>query len=231
MLREEAITKYNVLIENAKVHNPKKRTYGYERHHIVPKCKSIGGSLKDPENLVYLTIREHVVAHIFLCYVYETGRQHWDMCNALERMYSGQEKHFFTIDEVVEAKLLHAKTQSERAKNGDIGFKKGVKQLFDHSAAGHASMANRTFEQQSFAGKRSGIGENAKIAAKIVRTCVVCGLIGRGNNMLRYHFDNCGKPRQHIKRTIITCPHCELSGTSSNMKRYHFNNCKKNDNI
>jgi len=48
MLHEDAITQYNALIENAKKLNPKKRTRGYECHHIIPKCKSIGGSLKDP---------------------------------------------------------------------------------------------------------------------------------------------------------------------------------------
>jgi len=87
MLHEDAITQYNALIENAKKLNPKKRTRGYECHHIIPKCKSLGGSLKDPENLVYLTIREHVVAHILLCDVYETGRQHYSMCYALQMMF------------------------------------------------------------------------------------------------------------------------------------------------
>lgn len=39
----------------------------YERHHIVPK--SMGGS-NDPSNLVYLTAREHFIAHWLLWKIY-----------------------------------------------------------------------------------------------------------------------------------------------------------------
>ncbi|MBP3732113.1 MAG: HNH endonuclease [Bacilli bacterium] len=39
----------------------------YERHHIVPRC--VGGG-DEPENLVLLTFREHVLCHIILTRLY-----------------------------------------------------------------------------------------------------------------------------------------------------------------
>ncbi len=54
--------------------------------------------------------------------------------------------------------------------------------------------------------------------------CDVCGKIGSGGWMTRFHFENCGKTQERIK-----CPHCEKVGIVANMKRWHFNNCKFND--
>lgn len=40
---------------------------GYvEGHHIVPKSFGLGGE-KDPQNIVYLTAKEHIMAHRLLC--------------------------------------------------------------------------------------------------------------------------------------------------------------------
>jgi hypothetical protein len=57
---------YNSLIEKAQHRNwSKKSTNEYiELHHIIPK--SLGGT-DDKLNLVFLTAREHCIAHLFLC--------------------------------------------------------------------------------------------------------------------------------------------------------------------
>lgn len=47
-------------------------------HHIIPKCKSIGGHKKDPSNLVLFTHREHLLAHWLLTKMLK-GRQRSDM--------------------------------------------------------------------------------------------------------------------------------------------------------
>jgi hypothetical protein len=57
---------YDRLIETRKVRQREKGKY-YERHHIVPK--SMGGS-NEKENLVYLTAREHFLAHWLLFRIY-----------------------------------------------------------------------------------------------------------------------------------------------------------------
>lgn len=52
---------YDILIERARL---RVKPDGYsERHHIVPRC--LGGS-NESSNLVYLTAREHYVAHLLL---------------------------------------------------------------------------------------------------------------------------------------------------------------------
>ena len=56
---------------------------GYkECHHIIPKC--IGGN-DNPDNLVYLTAREHFIAHKLLCEIYPNNKgirlAYWAMAN------------------------------------------------------------------------------------------------------------------------------------------------------
>lgn len=41
----------------------------YERHHIKPRC--MGGN-DHRGNLIYLTLREHFIAHMLLCKIYPT---------------------------------------------------------------------------------------------------------------------------------------------------------------
>lgn len=55
---------YDKLIRRAK--NRKIQGY-YEKHHIIPKC--VGG-LDDPDNIAFLTAREHYIAHQLLVKIY-----------------------------------------------------------------------------------------------------------------------------------------------------------------
>lgn len=49
--------------------DPLKKDVYYEKHHIIPKC--LGGS-DDEQNLIYLTYREHFIAHWLLVKIYKT---------------------------------------------------------------------------------------------------------------------------------------------------------------
>lgn len=62
---------YNSLIERGKTRGLRKKSLDYytEIHHIIPKC--IGGT-DDKDNLVLLTYREHVIAHMLLARIYNT---------------------------------------------------------------------------------------------------------------------------------------------------------------
>jgi hypothetical protein len=60
---------YNLLICKARNRGLAADTY-YEKHHVVPK--SLGGS-NSKSNLVYLTGREHFVAHMLLAHMYGGG--------------------------------------------------------------------------------------------------------------------------------------------------------------
>jgi hypothetical protein len=59
------------------------KTGYYERHHILPK--SLGGD-DDPDNLVYLTAREHFICHWLLTKIYPDGEEHWKALNAFRMM-------------------------------------------------------------------------------------------------------------------------------------------------
>lgn len=60
---------YNSLIERAKIRglNKNKLEGYYEKHHILPKC--LGGT-NTKDNLVLLTAREHMIAHMLLQKMY-----------------------------------------------------------------------------------------------------------------------------------------------------------------
>ena len=58
---------YNAIMERAR--DRVLEGYG-ELHHIVPKC--LGGT-DDEDNLVYLTAKEHYVAHQLLCKMHPTS--------------------------------------------------------------------------------------------------------------------------------------------------------------
>lgn len=53
---------YDLLI-SSRQHREKEDGVYYEHHHILPKC--MGGS-DDPSNMVWLTPREHYIAHLLL---------------------------------------------------------------------------------------------------------------------------------------------------------------------
>lgn len=61
---------YNNLVNRGKLRglNKKKLEFYTEIHHIVPKC--IGGN-DERENLVLLTYREHIIAHMLLARIYD----------------------------------------------------------------------------------------------------------------------------------------------------------------
>lgn len=68
-----------------------------ERHHIIPRC--MGGS-DDDSNLIYLTLREHFVAHKLLCDKYPDNTQ---LAYALLRMCDY--KREYTEEEYEQARL------------------------------------------------------------------------------------------------------------------------------
>lgn len=80
---------YNALIKSRLNLNRKKGDGNYyERHHIIPK--SCGGSNKK-ENLIFLTFREHYIAHLLLIKIY-SGNLKKKMQYALWKMGNDKNK-------------------------------------------------------------------------------------------------------------------------------------------
>lgn len=53
--------------------------------------------------------------------------------------------------------------------------------------------------------------------------CPHCGKTGGQAHMKRYHFANCGKPKDIMK--VGSCTKCGATMTLNNLKRYHNENC------
>lgn len=75
-------TIYYRIIDRARI---RLKPEGYlERHHIIPKCPSFGGTNKK-ENLIQLTPKEHYICHLLLMKMAKTSRQRKAMAFALFR--------------------------------------------------------------------------------------------------------------------------------------------------
>jgi len=70
---------YSYITQNGKT----SKDEGDERHHIVPR--SLGGN-DDPQNIAFITPREHFVCHWLLTKIYPSGEEHWKMINAFRMM-------------------------------------------------------------------------------------------------------------------------------------------------
>jgi hypothetical protein len=78
---------YNSLILKAQ-HREKPKEY-CEQHHIVPK--SLGGT-DEKNNFVFLTAREHFIAHLLLAHIF--GGTQWCAVVFLSRKFSVNSKHY-----------------------------------------------------------------------------------------------------------------------------------------
>lgn len=109
---------YELLIEKAK---SRAKPEGYtERHHIMPR--SMGGS-DDASNLVYLTAREHFVAHYLWAKVY--GGNQWF---AIYRMKGHQCKIYMNSHLFEIARKYAAEQKSKDVKANNPNNMKGVKE-------------------------------------------------------------------------------------------------------
>lgn len=102
----EAKDRYDKLIDNAKQQSYiDEKTY-YEKHHIIPK--SLGGG-NDADNIVKLTARDHIIAHILLTIIYpdNSGLLFAAMSMTLEcsKFTSGRKEAILEIDLEVAAEL------------------------------------------------------------------------------------------------------------------------------
>lgn len=154
---------YDRLIERARLRQ-KPEVY-CENHHIVPKC--LGGSDK-PENLVYLTAKEHYVAHLLTARVYggKCKKALFMMGNFYGRknstLYADARK--FVSEQAVEIGRangrtgfvnktgFHARSKEQMSLDGKVGGKIGGQYLVDNKIG----IFNRDAKQMTLDGKKGG---------------------------------------------------------------------------
>ncbi len=84
--------------------------------------------------------------------------------------------------------------------------------------------SDETLAKRAETRKKNNKPNPAKGRKMVSLTCPVCGLVGAGAAMTRYHFSNCGKPKPPQKQTC--CAVCGVTGTVPNIAKYHNKNCK-----
>lgn len=109
---------YDQLI-NKRIKQPYKFDY-HEKHHILPK--SCGGS-NDKSNIVYLSAREHYIAHLLLVRIYKNNKNFYiKMCYAIGRLMTGNKEFIEKLSNNFNSRLYEnikkeiSKIKSERGK-------------------------------------------------------------------------------------------------------------------
>jgi hypothetical protein len=141
---------YNNLIKTRKNRVLDENEY-YEKHHVIPK--SLGGSNKK-ENLVYLTAREHYIAHWLLYKIQTVKVPKYKMACAWFKMCMPNNKNQiernFTSKQYERAKKIISKETSKRLKGHKTSNK--TKRKISKSLKGH-QVSDETRKKQSISQK------------------------------------------------------------------------------
>lgn len=145
----------------------------YEKHHILPR--SMGGD-DAPENMVYLTLREHFVAHLLLWRIYRNS----SMAYAVHIMRQRGSKSSRTYHDV---RTFLAKLQSVRMKGAKhplygVGHKDSSREAMSRSHKGK-KLSDSTKSKMSDSRKGnvcqskgvyytpSGVGRSLRVLARL----------------------------------------------------------------
>lgn len=190
---------YNLLIEKSKNRN---RPDICERHHILPK--SMGGNNKK-ENIVYLTPKEHYVAHHLLWKIHRNREMYYAFWCMLTRM--GRNKETFRVTgRLYEQSKIHHKAFSSELHRGKIPWNKGKTNIYSEESLIKMSEARIGFIESIETRKKKSASHTG---------------VKKGPSPLK------GKPAPFNEKWFVICPYCGKQGIEWNMKRYHFENCKK----
>lgn len=106
LTESDAKDRYDRLIDNAKQQSYIDEGTYYEKHHIIPK--SLGGK-NDADNIVKLTAKDHILAHILLTIVYPDNSDllfaAMSMTLGCSKFTSGREEAILEIDLEIVAEL------------------------------------------------------------------------------------------------------------------------------
>lgn len=176
---------------------------GFEKHHIIPKC---AGGTDHPDNLVFLTAREHFICHMLLVkfckpehlkslqyalgmmrsrghivssHSYDFARKQYLLAHVKNRTGS---KH----SEETKAKMSFSHTGKKKSKEHCSNLR--LSQLGKHLSDAHKQ-------------KLSNATKGRKINYQLTE-------------------------KQLMPKPIVVCPHCNKSGGKPAMKRFHFDKCK-----
>lgn len=187
---------YNRLIQHAQQRD--NISVDNERHHIIPDCFFINRSRKgkagwlegDPnseQNIVYLTPREHFVAHLLLAKIYGGNMVYPAFRMSNYKKYSSRQYEWLR-KQVVDKLTGREVSQDTRKKISLAAIGRQVsdevKNRISEKVSGEKNpMFGRTHTKE--------VIDSMKEKLKMKVECPHCGKSGGMTIMQRWHFDNC----------------------------------------
>ncbi len=213
---------------------------GYkEQHHIIPKC--IGGN-DNPDNLVYLTAREHFIAHKLLHFINPTHHgltaAYW--CMAI--MKRNNREYHISSHEYERLKILFSKARKSFTHTAETKQKIGESHKLIWTHERRQEYSNRHKGKTHTAESKQKIREwnLGKIHSEETKqkmrkpmadaTKQKLRELGLGKTFTPETIQKIREATLGIPKPKVTCIHCGLIGGVNNMKRYHFDNCKQRNN-
>jgi hypothetical protein len=123
--------RYLKLIEYRKNNIPNKSQY-CERHHIIPK--SMGGN-NEKENLVFLTGREHYIAHYLLAKSFPENSSLWYSFNMMRRICNSKSFLYEKTRIYISENLKKDKKRAEKISKANTGKSRSKEQKQKQSLA------------------------------------------------------------------------------------------------
>jgi hypothetical protein len=241
---------YNNLMSSRKLLNRKSNKDGMlERHHMLPK--SLGGT-NDKNNLVYLTPKEHFIAHLLLTKIH-TGRDKAKMVYAFAKMCQCNPNQKRTINSryfEMSKKLMstycsgengsfYGKTHSEEAKRKFSEQKMGENNhRFGKAPWNKGKKLPPISDYQKSIVSKTHKGKITSDETKIKMSIAATGKPKSGEHKKNLSLANIGKTTSVETRAKLskihkgkqqkphTCPHCNKEGRGSAMLQWHFDNCR-----
>lgn len=173
-----------------------------EKHHIMPRC--MGGN-DDSSNLVWLTAREHFVAHLLLVKVYPANNKlvhaarMMTRCSNKNATRNNREYEWLKIRYVLLAK------QRVGERNGSYGSK---------------WCYNPTTGEST---KTKHVPEGWLLGRVPKSKCLLCDNL---TETIDQRYCEIHRDAKTVKKETVTCPHCGKTGGKPIMSRFHFGNCK-----
>lgn len=209
-----------------------------EQHHILPRSFKLGGEA-DSKNLVFLSSREHFVAHRLLTKMF-TSRFKTKMYCAMHRlMHNHTNRTVIAVNSRIRIKINQTAAKAKQgAGNGMYGrtHSDETKALIGIAHAGKViSEECRELMRQNSVGENNNMYGKSHTEASLEKMRISQAKVDRDKeNNPFWGCEHTDKTKDLISQARQkynvenkkTCPHCSKSFDPTNYKRWHGDNCK-----
>ena len=209
-----------------------------ERHHILPRSFRLGGEVDDA-NLVFLTSREHFVAHRLLTKMFMSKFKSKMYCAMHRLMHNHTNKTVIANNSRIRLKINQdAAIAKQGVGNGMYGRNHTLetKALIAavHKGKTVSDDCKELMRQNNLGSKNNMHGKNHTTATrlKMVESQSKVDRTKENNSFYGCEHSDTTKDKMSAARKSYnaknqqTCPYCNKSADPNNFKRWHGANCK-----